>query len=47
MTKFTNLIVESQGWIFDANGDIHLVAQVSNVSPYSPWQTNISCTTSQ
>lgn len=26
-------IVEAQGWVVDANGDIRLVAQVPNVSP--------------
>lgn len=47
ITKSTNHIVEAQSWVVDANGDIQLVAQAANVSPYSPWQTNISCTASQ
>ncbi|MEH2249033.1 S-layer family protein [Nostoc sp.] len=47
VTTSTNQIVEAQGWIVDANGDIQLVAQAPNVSPYNPWQTNISCTASQ
>ncbi|MEH2251330.1 S-layer family protein [Nostoc sp.] len=47
VTKSTNQIVEAQSWVVNANGDIQLVAQVPNVSPYSPWQTNISCTASQ
>ncbi|MEH2421888.1 MAG: S-layer family protein [Nostoc sp.] len=47
VTKSTNQIVEAQSWVVNANGDIQLVAQAPNVSPYSPWQTNISCTASQ
>lgn len=47
VTKSTNQIVEAQGWIVDTNRDIELVAQAPNVSPYNPWQTNISCTASQ
>lgn len=46
VTKSTNQIVEAQSWVIDANGDIQLVAQAPNVSLYSPWQTNISCTAS-
>ncbi|WP_353930153.1 filamentous hemagglutinin N-terminal domain-containing protein [Okeanomitos corallinicola TIOX110] len=29
-------IVEAQGWIVDANGNVHLVAKVENVQPQSP-----------
>ncbi|MDZ7991519.1 MAG: filamentous hemagglutinin N-terminal domain-containing protein [Nostoc sp. EfeVER01] len=47
VTKSTNQIVEAQSWVVDPNGDIQLVAQAPNVSLYSPWQTNISCTTSK
>jgi filamentous hemagglutinin family protein len=40
-------IVEANGWVVDANGDIVLVAQAPNVTPRSSWQTSTSCTAPQ
>ncbi|MDJ0616409.1 MAG: filamentous hemagglutinin N-terminal domain-containing protein [Calothrix sp. MO_192.B10] len=36
-------IVEATGWVIDANGNVHLVAQAPQVNPRSPWQTSASC----
>ncbi|OKH57954.1 hypothetical protein NIES2130_17120 [Scytonema sp. HK-05] len=40
----SNQIIEAQGWIIDANGDVILTAQVPNVTPYNPAQTPAVCT---
>jgi large exoprotein involved in heme utilization and adhesion len=36
-------IVEAQGWIFDANGDVILVAQAPTVNLLRPWLLSTSC----
>jgi len=36
-------IVEAQGWVVDAEGKVHLVAQVPVVTPHSPTLTPVSC----
>ncbi|MBR8836493.1 MAG: hypothetical protein DSM106950_21365 [Stigonema ocellatum SAG 48.90 = DSM 106950] len=40
-------IVQATGWVFDGNGNVHLVAQAPGVTPESSWQTPASCTTSR
>ncbi|MFN6515665.1 MAG: filamentous hemagglutinin N-terminal domain-containing protein [Nostoc sp. CreGUA01] len=37
-------IVEAQGWIFDASGNVVLVAEVPTGMPHSSWLTAASCT---
>lgn len=39
-------IVEAQGWVVGANGQIVLTAQAPNVTPHNPWQTPADCHTS-
>ncbi|MBD2778018.1 beta strand repeat-containing protein [Iningainema tapete] len=39
----SNQIVEAQGWVRDANGDVVLVASVPSVIPQNPWFTPASC----
>jgi large exoprotein involved in heme utilization and adhesion len=41
-TKKTE-IVEAQGWVVDANGNIALVATAPTGNPHSPWFTPASC----
>ncbi|MGM3309150.1 two-partner secretion domain-containing protein [Anabaena sp. WFMT] len=38
-------MMEAQGWIFDSNGQVHLVAKVENALPHSPVLTLVSCST--
>ena len=40
-------IVEATGWVVDANGDVHLVAQAPQVNPRSPWLISASCSARQ
>ncbi|MDJ0735800.1 MAG: filamentous hemagglutinin N-terminal domain-containing protein [Nostocaceae cyanobacterium] len=42
-TVSPSAIVEAQGLVVDANGDLYLVAQAPQVNPRSPWQTSASC----
>lgn len=39
----TNEIVEAQGWVIDANGNVVLVAQVPTATLHSPALTPVSC----
>lgn len=36
-------IVEAQGWVISANGDVVLTAQAPTVTPHSPWLTPFDC----
>lgn len=36
-------IIEAQGWIKDENGELVLVADVSNVTPHDSWQNRGDC----
>lgn len=36
-------IVEAQGWVRSANGEIVLTAQAPDVTPHNPWLTPASC----
>jgi filamentous hemagglutinin family protein len=36
-------IVEAQGWMIGANGQVVLTAQAPNVTPHNPWQTPSDC----
>lgn len=36
-------IVEAQGWVISANGDVVLTAQAPTVTPRSPWLTSSDC----
>lgn len=36
-------IVEAQGWVVDANGNLHLVATAPNINPHNPLLTPTSC----
>ena len=36
-------IVEAQGWVMSANGDVVLTAQAPTVTPHSPWLTPSDC----
>ena len=38
-----NQIVEAQGWVIDANGNVVLVAQAPNARPNSPTLAPASC----
>ncbi len=38
-----NEIVEAQGWIADANGNVSLVANASTATPHSSWNTPVEC----
>ena len=39
-------IVEAQGWVINAKGEVVLTATAPNVTPHSSWQTPEECTTS-
>ena len=43
-TKKTE-IVEAQGWVVDANGNVVLVATAPTATPHSSWQTPADCRT--
>ncbi|MBD2773157.1 filamentous hemagglutinin N-terminal domain-containing protein [Iningainema tapete] len=43
IAKVSSSIVEAQGWVKDANGDIFLVAQAPNVNPQNAWLSPTSC----
>ena len=36
-------IVEAQGWVINANGEVVLTAQAPNVTPHNPWLTAANC----
>lgn len=36
-------IVEAQGWVMDANGDVFLVAQPPTAMPHSSWLVPTAC----
>jgi filamentous hemagglutinin family protein len=42
-TNLPSKIVEAQGWVIDAQGNINLVAQVANAVPHNPIVYPVSC----
>jgi large exoprotein involved in heme utilization and adhesion len=41
--KITSEIVESTGWVKDANGNVVLIANASTLTPHSSWQKTVDC----
>ncbi|MEQ8959450.1 MAG: hypothetical protein RLP02_16275, partial [Coleofasciculus sp. C2-GNP5-27] len=36
-------IIEAQGWIIDAEGNVVLTANVPNGTPHGGWQNSVNC----
>ena len=42
-TELPSVIIEAQGWIVNAQGNIELVAQAPDTTPQTGWESHPNC----